>query len=178
MKSIKFSVNVYNAGSENEKITVSSSSSILLSAKRTPAPMKEEPKTLEKEIFELAKICDKVTLEKDKNKKLSESELCDAIFDDYTKECIAKNTIYDEIKAKVYGLGIDQKEVSFGDPEIDIVKQKINDINKNLCWKIDPAYCFFKTGIEYKKHVDNLKLTLKTIQDCLDDKIQGAIIVI
>src|SRR5574344_1615849 len=84
MKSIKFSVNVYNAGSENEKITVSSSSSILLSAKRTPAPMKEEPKTLEKEIFELAKICDKVTLEKDKNKKLSESELCDAIFDDYT----------------------------------------------------------------------------------------------
>jgi hypothetical protein len=178
MKSIKFNVNVYNAGSENERITISSPSTIWLSAEKSPAPVKGEAEALEKEFFRLTKSCDKVTLKKDKNKKHSESELCNAVFDDYVKECAAKNAIYDEIKSKVYGLGIDQKEVNFGDPELDIIKQKINDINKNFCWKIDPSYCYFRTGIEYMKHINNLKLSIETVQDCIDGECAGAVMII
>ena len=65
MKSTKFSVRLENDGAENEKLTVYSNKKVLLSAEKSPAPVKGEPEELEKEFLRLAKTCDKVTLEKD-----------------------------------------------------------------------------------------------------------------
>jgi hypothetical protein len=176
MKSTKFSVRLENDGAENEKLTVYSNKKVLLSAERSPAPVKGEPEELEKEFLRLAKSCDKVKLEKDDKIEHSSSELCASIFDECTKECAEKNIIYNEIKEKVYGLGIDQKEVSSPSDELDAILQNINDINKNLCWKIDPKYSFFKVERKYKIYLGNIKSRIDLVEKCISGEYAGATI--
>ena len=60
--------------------------------------------------------------------------------------------------------------------ELDAILQNINDINKNLCWKIDPKYSFFKVERKYKIYLGNIKSRIDLVEKCISGEYAGATI--
>lgn len=159
---IKFNVNVYKYGFEDERISVSSNSTLWISAVKTTFPVKEEANLIEAKIRQIAKGNKYIHVRKHYGKP-SDSTMCNNLFNSAVDNCKLRNSVYDEIKAKIFGLGIDQKEVEIGSEEFESIKKSLESINKNIYWKLDPVYDNFSSLGQYKNHLNNLKNALSIV---------------
>src|SRR5574344_30653 len=93
-------------------------------------------------------------------------EFCNNVFEKAVQECKLHNDLYEEIKAKVYGLGINQMEFTIGSPEFEQLRKKFEDIS-DMCYKLDKNFANFET---YTSHLNSLKTTLDTVKGAVNDE--------